>query len=634
MFCGRLEYVVEIEYEGDADDEGFVRHRRPIRRKEVANRMSLEPLQRSAVARDEQWNLQHIYASTEQWEDDYRRAASLINEVAGYRDRIDSAGSLLAFLKQEEELSFLYEKLFVYASLKLDEDTRVTDHQALVDRARSLGVKISSATSFFRPYLLSLDKLTLDGYIAEEQGLEYYKKELYDQFKYKPHVLSKEKEEVLSQLGEVISAPKTIFGMINNADIQFGEVTNEQGEKVALTRGMYMRILEGHDRERRREAFKAYYKPYVGLKNTITSTLAASVKNNVLFSRMRGYDSPLHRSLFADDVPVSLYDNLLQTTREHIAPMHRYTAYRKQRLNVDELRLYDLSVPLVDNFEVSIPYEQAYETMLAGLAPLGDEYLDILRKAKTAGWIDVRETQGKRSGAYCWGPYGTHPYVLLNYNDTLDSMFTLAHEMGHALHSYLSDANQPRISAQYKIFVAEVASTVNETLLIRHLLKETTDGPFRRFLLNHFIDTIKGTFFSQVMFAEFEKLVHERAMNGEALTADALSEIYEALFTAYNGELVVLDPEVKYGWSRIPHFYNAFYVYKYATGIASAVSIAGRILDGDKETANAYMTFLKSGGSEPPLELLRGVGVDLLKPEPIRELLSLFDDLVRQLEEL
>ncbi|TVY11734.1 oligoendopeptidase F [Paenibacillus cremeus] len=593
-----------------------------------------EQVQRTDVPVHEQWDLTHIYEDGAQWEADYNRALDLIQVVAAFEDQIHTAGQLLAFLTKDEELSFLYEKLFVSTSLKLDEDTRVTESQARVDKAKSLGVKIKSATSFFRPFLLSMEKETLDAYIAQEAGLDYFKKDLYEEFKYKAHVLSKEKEEVLAQLGEVIGVPKTVFGMINNADIQFGEVTGENGEKVTLTRGMYSRILESHNRERRAEAFKAYYKPYVGLKNTIASTLGSSVKNNVLFSKMRHYESPLQRSLFGDNVPVSVYDNLIQTTRENLSPMYRYVAYRKKHMGLDELRVYDLSVPLVEDFELKMPYEEAYETMLKGLAPLGDEYIGILKQAKTAGWIDVRETKGKRSGAYCWGPYGTHPYVLLNHNDTLDSLFTLAHEMGHAMHSYLSDANQPKISAQYTIFVAEVASTVNEVLLINYMLQHTDDLKLKRYLVNHFIDTIKGTFFSQVMFAEFEKIVHEKAANGEALTADSLSEVYRALFQAYNGEDVVLDPELQYGWSRIPHFYNAFYVYKYATGIASAVSIASRILEGDQEAVQSYMTFLKSGGSEYPLELLKRTGVDLLTPEPITKLLSLFDSLVGQLEAL
>ncbi|MCZ8516341.1 oligoendopeptidase F [Paenibacillus filicis] len=592
-----------------------------------------KPLQRTEIPVHEKWDLTHIYPGLEAWEDDYGRALTLMAEAASYEDRIDSGAQLLAFLRTNEELSFLYEKLFVYSSLRQDEDTRVTETQALLDKARSLGVKIKSAVSYFRPFLLSLEKETLDRFIGEESGLDYFKKDLYEEFKYKPHVLSKDKEEVLAQLGEVLSVPKTVFGMINNADIRFGDVTGEDGEKVELTRGMYARILEGTDREKRTEAFHAYYKPYVGLKNTIASTLASSVKSNVLFSRLRGYESPLQRSLFADNVPVSVYDNLIQTTKNHLAPMNRYIDYRKKRLGLEELRVYDLSVPLVEDFQLEMPYGEAYETMLQGLVPLGEEYMGILTQARTSGWIDVRESQGKRSGAYCWGPYGTHPYVLLNYNETLDSLFTLAHEMGHAMHSCLSDANQPRISAQYTIFVAEVASTVNEVLLIQHLLGTTSDPKLKRYLLNHFIDTIKGTFFTQVMFAEFEKIVHEKCAAGEALTADAFSEVYLSLFQTYNPG-VVTDPELQYGWSRIPHFYNAFYVYKYATGIASAVRIASRILEGDQGTVESYLAFLKSGGSEYPLELLRRTGVDLMTPEPITELLLLFDKLVGQLEAL
>lgn len=589
-------------------------------------------LQRQDVPAHEKWNLADIYPSPAAWDEDYAKIETLITTVKAFENQLTASGSLLAFLRSQEEMYRLYEKVYVYASLQLAQDTRETSSQALLDKASQLGVRVSASTAFFSPFLMSLDPEVLEGYIKEEEGLRYYERDLYEEYKYKKHVLSQEKEEVLSQLGEVIGAPRTIFNMLNNADIRFGKVHNEEGGEVPLTRGMYAKIMEHQDRSKREEAFHAFNKPYLELKNTIAATLGSSVKNNVLFSRMRGYESPLQRSLFKDDVPVSVYDNLLEATKANLAPLHHYLQVRKKALGVEDLRVYDLSVPLVTDVEMTIPYEEAYDTMLAALAPLGDEYVSVLAEARTSGWIDVRETEGKRSGAFCSGPYGTHPYVLLNHNNTFDSMFTLAHEMGHAMHSYYSDKHQPAISAQYTIFVAEVASTVNEVLLMKHYLKQNPSESLKKYLLNHFIDEFRGTYFTQVMFAEFEKQVHEKAMRGETLNSDSLSEVYEDLYKTYYGDVLELNPEVKYGWARIPHFYNAFYVYKYATGYASAFHLASRIFDGDAETVRTYLEFLKSGRSEYPLELLRRTGVDLLQPEPIQGAMEAFAGIVKEFE--
>ncbi|MGF7034787.1 oligoendopeptidase F [Paenibacillus mucilaginosus] len=589
-------------------------------------------LQRQDVPAHEKWNLADIYPSPAAWDEDYAKIETLITTVKAFENQLTASGSLLAFLRSQEEMYRLYEKLYVYASLQLAQDTRETSSQALLDKASQLGVRVSASTAFFSPFLMSLDPEVLEGYIKEEEGLRYYERDLYEEYKYKKHVLSQEKEEVLSQLGEVIGAPRTIFNMLNNADIRFGKVHNEEGDEVPLTRGMYAKIMEHQDRSKREEAFYAFNKPYLELKNTIAATLGSSVKNNVLFSRMRGYESPLQRSLFKDDVPVSVYDNLLEATKANLAPLHHYLRVRKKALGVEDLRVYDLSVPLVTDVEMTIPYEEAYDTMLAALAPLGDEYVSVLAGARTSGWIDVRETEGKRSGAFCSGPYGTHPYVLLNHNNTFDSMFTLAHEMGHAMHSYYSDKHQPAISAQYTIFVAEVASTVNEVLLMKHYLKQNPSASLKKYLLNHFIDEFRGTYFTQVMFAEFEKRVHEKAMRGETLNSDSLSEVYEDLYKTYYGDALELNPEVKYGWARIPHFYNAFYVYKYATGYASAFHLASRIFDGDTDTVRTYLEFLKSGRSEYPLELLRRTGVDLLQPEPIQGAMEAFAGIVKEFE--
>ncbi|WP_246939189.1 oligoendopeptidase F [Bacillus pinisoli] len=583
---------------------------------------------RESVPAKETWRLEDIYSDSSTWQTDYDKIVELTTKLKEFYQNIHNGESLLTYLKLEEETNFLYRKVFAYGMLLNDLDTRVTHAQVLRDKATQLGQQISAARSFFMPFLLSLDEETLKEYISEADDLRYFEKDLYEAYRYKKHVLTKEKEEVLALMGEALSAPSKIFGMINNADIKFGEVTSDGGEKVELTRGMFAKIMKNEDREKRKEAYKAYYKPYVEGQNTIAATLAAAIKNNVLTTKLREYPSALEKALFADVVPKEVYENLLKVTKENISPMHTYTEIRKKLLGVEELRPYDLSVPLVKGVEKEISYDEAYDIMLKSLEPLGQEYVSTLKSFKEKRYFDVRETPAKRSGAYNMGVYGVHPYVLLNHQDDIRSLFTLTHECGHAMHSYYSGKYQPQISAGYSIFVAEVASTVNEILLIRYLLKTTEDSKMKKYLLNYFIDSFKGTFFTQVMFAEFEKITHEKAENGEPLNVDVFNLIYEEIFSEYNGDTLVLDDEVKYGWSRIPHFYRPFYVYKYATGYVSAIEIADRILSGDHETLENYLTFLKSGSSEYPLELLKKTGVDLSKPEPIQNALAIFSDLV------
>lgn len=589
---------------------------------------------RKEVPEQEQWNLQDIYADEAAWQKDYESAEGKIKEISKYNDNITNAKSLLAYLTLSEEIERVYTKLSGYSMLSLDIDTREGAPQKLVDKTRQLGQKWSSATSFFMPYLLSLESEELKQYIAEEEGLKYFEKDLLESFSYKKHVLSKEQEEIMAQMGEAISAPSRIFGMINNADIKFGTVTNDNGEKIELTRGMYAKLIEDEDREKRKEAYKAYYEPYVTLKNTIATTFGSAVKNNVKLSKIRNYPSALEKSLFADRVPKEVYENLIEATRKNLTYMSDYMEYRKNKLGLESLHAYDLGVPLVaEASKEKISYENAYELMLEALKPLGEEYIEILKSFKEKRYLDVRETPGKRSGAYNLGLYGVHPFILLNHRDDLDSLFTLAHECGHGMHSYYSSTYQPQITAGYSIFVAEVASTVNEVLLIRYLLSKETDSAKKEHLVNHFIDSFKGTFFTQVMFSEFEKTVHEKAEAGEALTLDLFNEIYEELFIAYNGKQLVVDEEVKYGWSRIPHFYRPFYVYKYATGFASAITIADKLLSGDAVAKENYLQFLKSGSSDFPLELLKKAGVDLTTPEPIDHAMSIFHSLIKEVME-
>ncbi|XQY90126.1 oligoendopeptidase F [Metabacillus sp. HB246100] len=589
---------------------------------------------REDVPTHEKWNLEDLYSSHEQWENDVQAVEEKAALLKEFDQQITNGETLYQFLNMQEELSFTFNQLYAFAMLKGDEDTRETKSQALLDRAKQVSVKVSSATSFFMPYLLSLTEETLKEYISEEPRLAYFEQDLFDSFRYKNHVLSKEQEQVISQLGEALSAPANTFGMINNADIKFGDITNENGEKVELTRGMYAKIMEGEDRDKRKEAYKAYYMPYVQMKNSIASTLSASIKNNVTLAKLRQYPSALEKGLFGDFVPKEVYEKLISTTKLNLPVLHSYTKIRKDILDVEELRQYDLSVPLVKGVKKEITYDEAYDIMLKALAPLGEEYLQTLKEFKESRYIDVRETPGKRSGAYNLGVYGVHPYILLNHQDDLNSLFTLVHECGHGVHSKLSSLHQPQITARYSIFVAEVASTVNEILLINYLLNHEKDLHVRKYLLNHFIDQFKGTFFTQVMFAEFEWKTHEKAEKGEALNADVFNTIYESLFREYYGPELVFDEEVKYGWSRIPHFYRPFYVYKYATGFASAISIATRILDGDQDTLKNYLQFLSSGSVDYPLELLKKTGVDLTTPEPIESSLKKFKELVEEFSSL
>lgn len=583
---------------------------------------------RQEVPESEKWLLEDIYPNMDLWEKDYEKVKDLTEKIKAFDGNIYSATNLLDYLTLSEEIGYLYKKVYVYAMLQVDIDTRESTSQALLDRASMLGQKLSAATSFFMPYLLSLEESTLKSFISEEKALIYFEKDLYESYRYKKHVLSKEQEEILSQMGEALSAPRNVFSMLNNADIKFGEITNDSGGKIELTRGMYSKLIEDENREKRLEAYKAYYQPYMQMKNTIATTLSSAVKNNVLTSKIRNYPSALERSLYGDDVPKEVYENLIKATKENMASMYKYIKFRKERLGVEELHAYDLSAPLVEGVKQQISYDKAYDIMLKSLEPLGTEYVETLKSFKNNRYLDVRETPGKRSGAYNLGLYGVHPFILLNHQDDLDSLFTLTHECGHGMHSYYSSKYQPQISAGYTIFVAEVASTVNEILLIRYLLADTTDPKMKEHLLNHFIDSFKGTFFTQVMFAEFEKIVHEKSENGDPLNAEVFNSIYEKLFREYNGDEIVLDEEVKYGWSRIPHFYRPFYVYKYATGFASAIQIADKILEGDQKTLESYLTFLKSGSSEFPLDLLKETGVDLTKPEPIIHALSIFNDIV------
>ncbi len=528
----------------------------------------------------------------------------------------------------------MMERVYVYANQKYHEDTGNPVYQDLADKAGVIVVQTESATSFSTPEILSIPEETLERFRSEEEGLKVYDFYLSNILRRKPHILSAQMEELLADAGEMASSPDNIYSKFNNADIKFPEIKDEKGNKIRITHGRFIQLLESSDRRVREDAFKGVYETYGSLKNTLAATFSSNVKQELFFTKARNYGSNLEKALNDVNVPVEVYTNLIDAVHDNMGLMHRYVRLRKKLLGVDELHMYDLYTPIVKDVKIDIPYEEAKKMVAEGLKPLGDEYQEILDEGFNNRWIDIYENENKRSGAYSWGAYGTHPYVLLNYNSTLDNVFTLAHEMGHAIHSYYSDKVQPYVYAGYKTFVAEVASTCNEAILIDHLLKKTDDKIQKAYLINHFLDNFKGTLYRQTMFAEFEMITHRMIQDGQSLTAEALCKIYHDLNVLYYGNDIVIDPEIDIEWARIPHFYTAFYVYQYATGYSAAIALSRRILKEGKPAVDDYIRFLSGGYSNYPIELLKEAGVDMSTKEPVNQTLKLFEELLDQMEEL
>jgi len=596
---------------------------------------SKELPKRSEIPAEYKWKLEDIYPDQAAWEQDVANAKALMEKVKAKQGTLAQSGkNLLEALSLQDELSQVVEKVYVYARMRRDEDNKNSTYQALTDRATDLSTQAHSVLSYIQPEILSIPEDKLQSLLNEEAGLDHYRLLIDEIYRFKPHTLSAAEEAILAQMSDIANAPSKIFGMLNNADIKFPMITNEKGEEVELTKGRYIQFMESKDRRVRKEAFEALYGTYEKHRNTIAATLSSSVKRDVVFSSARKYPSALKASLFADNIDQSVYDNLIDTVHKHLPLMHRYVQLRKKLLGVDELHMYDLYVPIVKEVDMEIPYDEAVATIKEALRPLGEDYGKVLEEGFTSGWVDVYENEGKTSGAYSWGTYSVHPFVLMNYQDNVNNMFTLAHEMGHALHSYYSNKNQPYTYADYKIFVAEVASTVNEALLMQYLLQKTEEKEKRLYLLNYYMEQFRGTLFRQTMFAEFEKLIHAKVEEGEALTAENLSEMYRELNTRYHGPEMVIDPQVDLEWARIPHFYRNFYVYKYATGFSAAISLSQQILSEKEPAVDRYLSFLKSGGSDYPLNLLKQAGVDMTSTEPIEKALGVFKELLDEMEEL
>ncbi|MFD2613265.1 oligoendopeptidase F [Paenibacillus gansuensis] len=588
---------------------------------------------RTEVPAEHQWKLEDLFESQEAWDKEYQTVKEQSKQIAEFQGKLTDAGAVKQCFEMEDQLSLHTERLYVYANMRHHEDTAEPKYQALSDKANKLSVEVNESLSFITPEILSLSDDKLSSFIADPE-LAKFKKTLEEMRRQKPHVLSKNEEALLAQAGTIAQAPGKIFNLLNNADLKFPKVKNEKGEETELTHGSYIQFLESKNREVRKNAFEAVYATYSKQKNTLAATLSANVNKNVFYAKARKYPSVLEMSLFGDNIPKEVYTNLIDTIHEYLPLMHRYMNLRKKLLKVDELHMYDLFAPLVEEFDMDIPYEEAKKKVSESLKPLGGDYLKVLQEGFDNRWIDIYENEGKRSGAYSWGAYGTHPYVLLNHNDNLNSMFTLTHEMGHALHSYYSDTTQDYRDAQYTIFLAEVASTLNEALLMDYLLKRTEDPKEKMYLLTYYADQFRTTVFRQTMFAEFEKIIHEKAEAGESLTPQELSKVYYDLNLQYYGDDMVVDKDIEMEWARIPHFYNSFYVFKYATGFSAATSFSKQILEEGKPAVDRYLGFLKSGGSDYSINILKKAGVDMSSPQPVKDAMSVFKDLIEQMEQL
>ena len=590
--------------------------------------------ERSEIAEQDKWAIHDIYATDELWEADLQKAKDLIPTISGFDGKLGaSAQSLLDYMKLTEEIAVLSDALANYAMRRSDEDARVSKYQAMVGSLMSTYVALNAASSFATPEIMGISEETMESFYAAEPALERYRRYLDDIRRRRAHVLTPAEEKLLASAGEMANAPDTIYGMFNDADVTFPDAVDAEGNHHPLSQGTYISYMESSDRTLRKSAFENLYRTYGGYKNTISAILSAQVKQLQFFADARKYSSAMEASLDVTNVPTAVYTNLIEAVHKNMDKMYRYVALRKKLLGVDELHMYDIYTPLVEDVDKKASIDEAKQTVYDALAPLGDEYRKILKQGFDSRWIDVYENAGKRSGAYSAGAK-VHPFVLLNYTGTLDSQFTLAHEMGHAMHSYLSNHTQTPLDADYVIFVAEVASTCNEALLMEYLLGKTTDKKERAYLINHFLEQFRTTLYRQTMFAEFELNIGKMAQEGTSLTPDVLNAEYRRLNRLYFGEEVVLDDEIDMEWMRIPHFYYNYYVFQYATGYAAAIALSRRILREGESAVKDYLGFLSGGCSKSPIDLLRGAGVDMSTTAPVEEALKLFDELIGEMEQL
>lgn len=591
--------------------------------------------QRSEIEEQYKWRLQDIYASDDDWNADLATFKEMFPHIATFKGTLSQSGeTLFTCFDHRDNTSILFYKLYLYAHLRLDEDNRSSHYQAMTDEIAALSTVFSEIGSFLTPEIIAISDERLAQMRAECPRLNRYDHHLDEMRRLRAHILSADEEKLLALAGNVTRGPSQIFRMIDDADIKYGTITDENGDQVTLTKQRYYDFLESKDRRVRREAMETFTGAYKSYVNTLGATLSTSVYKDLYFSKARKYDSCLEMALDGDNIPLQTYRNLVTTVDSHLDVLHRYASLRKRYLKVDELHPYDMLVPLVPDAKMVIRYEDARKSIAEGLWPLGKEYNESLRKAFDSGWIDVYESEGKGSGAYSWSTYATHPYILMNYNDTLDNMFTLAHEMGHGMHSYYSKLTQPYVYSGHSIFTAEVASTTNEELLMHYMLDRVTDREQRAYLVNYYVQQIVGTFFTQVMFSQFEDAIHRNVEEGKPLSAELMRQTYRTIYQKFWGPELVMDDYSDINCLRIGHFYRAFYVYQYATSYSAATLIAQRLLAGDEQQLSRYMEFLRAGESKYPIAVLQDAGVDLTKPDAIEATVQLFGRLVDQLESL
>ncbi|WP_208558815.1 oligoendopeptidase F [Marinilactibacillus kalidii] len=579
------------------------------------------------------WDLTVIFESDEEWESKIKETEVKVKEVAALQGTLnDGADAFHNVLVSLLDVFRSFGSIYVYSHLKNDQDTSNGTYQAMNDRARLLATKAGEATSWFEPELLSLSEETVSAYFEKNDSLSQYKHYVDQLTANREHVLSAEMEALLAGASDILSASSQTFSVLNNADLTFPKVKGENGEEVQLSHGMYGELLESTNRDVREEAFKKMYEVYEGLKNTFASTLSANVKNHNYQANVHKFDSARQRALSANHIPEAVHETLIDVVNDHLHLLHRYMDLRKKLLNVDELHMYDLYTPITGEASLKYTYDEAKEETFKGLAPLGDEYHNVLEQAFNNRWIDVVENKGKRSGAYSSGDYDTNPYILLNWHDSLNHLYTLVHELGHSAHSYFTRETQPYVYGDYSIFLAEIASTTNENILTDHLLNTTTDPKARAYVLNHYLDGFKGTVFRQTQFAEFEHFMHKEAAKGIPLTADHLSENYAAINHKYYGESVEKDPEIEFEWARIPHFYYNYYVYQYSTGFCAATALADKILNKEEGALEQYLNYLKSGSSDFPIEVMKKAGVDMTNKSYIEKAMKVFEERLNELE--
>ncbi|MBM7690059.1 oligoendopeptidase F [Enterococcus ureilyticus] len=591
--------------------------------------------ERSSLPIEKTWDLTKIFENDEAFDEAYQVLVDELKEVEHFKGRLDKDSD--TFLNSIEMLLNIYRKIeviYVYAHLKNDQDTTNTAYQALYARASSLLAQTSEAVAWFEPEVLSLSDDKIWGYFNENSQLEIYRHFIENILSDRPHILSADQEALLAGAGEIFEASSNTFSILNNADLKFPVIENEQGEKIQLTHGVYGQLMENTHRSVREEAFKGLYTVYEQFKNTFAQTLSSHVKAHNYKAKIRKYSSAREAALSNNHIPESVYDTLLDVVNQNLPLLHRYVSLRKRLLKLDELHMYDMYTPILGEASIKYSYEEAKEKAIEALKPMGEEYLNIVQTAFTDRWIDVVENQGKRSGAYSSGAYDTVPYILMNWHDSLDQLYTLVHEMGHSVHSYFTRSNQPYVYGDYSIFLAEIASTTNENLLTEYLLETETDPRIRAYVLNHYLDGFKGTIFRQTQFAEFEHFIHTEDAKGIPLTSEYLSEYYGELNQKYYGPQVKKDPEISLEWSRIPHFYYNYYVYQYATGFSAASALANKILANEPLALQNYLAYLKSGSSDYPIAVMKKAGVDMTKPQYIEDAMTIFEARLNELEQL